>query len=293
MEGIVYLNGELVPGSQAGLSPFDHGFLYGYGLFETMRAYGGTIFRLNRHLERLHHAAETLGIASKLDAYDLEKACYDVLKANGLADARLRLTVSSGAGDIIPNPDICHGTTVFIAARKLVYMPPETYERGYMAILSSWRRNSQSPLSQLKSTCYLENVLARQEARAIGADEALVLNEHGFLVEGSTTNIFLVDRQVVITPSIESGALPGIAREAVLELAQAMGGVLVIKQVELRELLAAEEAFLTNSILEIMPLTRLDDKPIGPGKPGPLTRRLMSAYREMVVRETQQLSPPV
>ncbi len=286
MEETVYLNGDLIPGSQAGLSPFDHGFLYGYGLFETMRAYGDTIFRLNRHLDRLHHAAETLGIASKLASYDLEKACYDVLKANNLADARLRLTVSAGAGDITPNPDTCRGITVFIAARKLVPMPPEIYERGYTAALSSWRRNSQSPLSRLKSTCYLENVLARQEARAVGADEALLLNERGFLAEGSTTNVFLVSCQMLITPSTESGALSGITREAVLELAQSMGIMLVVKQVELGELLTAKEAFLTNSILEIMSLTRLDDKPIGSGKPGTLTQRLMSAYRELIAKET-------
>lgn len=290
MENIVYLNGGLIPASQTGLSPFDHGFLYGYGLFETMRAYGGAIFRLNRHLERLRHAAEMLGIASQLAAYDLEKACYDVLKVNNLADARLRLTVSVGAGDITPNPDTCHEATVFIAAQKLVPASPETYERGYAAVLSTWRRNSQSPLSQLKSTCYLENVLARQEARTAGADEALLLNELGFLTEGSTTNIFLVSSQMLITPSIESGALPGITREAVLELAQSMGIVLAVKEVELKELITAEEAFLTNSILEIMPLTRFDDEPIGSGKPGALTRQLMLTYRQLVSRETKQ--PP-
>ncbi len=292
MENTVYLNGALIPASQAGLSPFDHGFLYGYGLFETMRAYGGAIFRLNRHLDRLHHAAGMLGMASKLAAYDLAKACYDVLKANNLTDARIRLTVSAGAGDITPNPDTCHDITVFIAARKLIPLPFEAYERGYAAALSSWRRNSQSPLSQLKSTCYLENVLARQEVKKAGADEALLLNERGFLVEGSTTNIFLVSSHMLITPSIESGALSGITREAVMELAQSLGAVLIVKDVELKELIAAEEAFLTNSILGIMPLTRFDDRPIASGKPGTLTRRLMSAYHELVARETQQMLPP-
>ncbi|MBM3118707.1 MAG: hypothetical protein FJ006_04010 [Chloroflexi bacterium] len=286
MEDTVYLNGNVIPRSQAKLSPFDHGFLYGNGLFETMRSYNGSIFRLDRHLARLRHAAETIGIAPKLTSYDLEKACYEILKANNLADARLRLTVSAGEGDIIPNPDTCRGITVFIAARKLVPMPPEIYERGYTAVLSSWRRNSHSPLSRLKTTCYLENVLARQEARAVGADEALLLNEKSFLAEGSTTNIFLVSCQMLITASTESGALPGITREAVLELAQSMGIMLVVKQVELGELLTAKEAFLTNSILEIMPLTRLDDKPIGSGKPGTLTQRLMLAYRELIAKET-------
>jgi branched-chain amino acid aminotransferase len=287
MEEIIYLNGDLIPRSQAKLSPFDHGFLYGYGLFETMRAYGGSIFRLDRHLARLHHAAGTLGIASKLTAPDLEKACSDLLKANNLTEARLRLTVSSGEGDIIPNPDTCRGITLFIVARKLMPLPSESYKRGYAAALSSCRRNSQSPLSRLKSTCYLENVLARREAVTASADEALLLNEKGFVAEGSSTNIFIVSGKTLITPSTESGALPGITREAVLELAQSTGIMSMARQVELGELLGADEAFLTNSVLEIMPLTRLDGKPIGSGKPGSLTQQIMSNYRELVAKETQ------
>jgi branched-chain amino acid aminotransferase len=285
MEEIIYLNGDLIPCSQAKLSPFDHGFLYGYGLFETMRSYGGAIFRLDRHLARLHHAAETLGIASKLTTLDLEKACHEVLRANNLAEARLRLTVSAGEGDITPNPATCGSITVFIVARRLVPLPPENYERGYAAVMSTWRRNSQSPLSRLKSTCYLENVLARQEAVTAGADEALLLSEGGFVAEGSTTNIFIAGGEMLVTPSTESGALHGITREAVLELAQSMGIMPLVKQVEPGELFKADEAFLTNSIIEIMPLTRLDDRPIGSGRPGPLTQRLMSAYKKLVAKE--------
>jgi branched-chain amino acid aminotransferase len=287
MEEIIYLNGDLIPGSQAKLSPFNYGFLYGYGLFETMRAYDGSIFRLDRHLARLHEAAKTLGIARELTAFDLENACHDVLKANNLSDARLRLTVTAGEGDIIPNPDTCSGITVFIVARKLVPLPADSYERGYSAILSSYRRNSWSPLARLKSTSYLENVLARQEARAAGVDEVVLLNEKGFVAEGSTTNIFLISCQMLIIPAMESGALPGITREVVLELAKSMGIMTVVKQAELGELLTAREAFLTNSILEIMPLTRLDNKPIGSGKPGPVTQQLMSSYKELASEETQ------
>jgi branched-chain amino acid aminotransferase len=286
MEEIIYLNGDLIPRSQAKLSPFDHGFLYGYGLFETMRSYGGSIFRLDRHLARLHEAAKTLGIARELTAFDLETACHDVLKTNNLAEARLRLTVTAGEGDIIPNPDTCSGITVFIVARKLVPPPSESYKRGYAAIMSSYRRNSRSPLSRLKSTSYVENVLARQEARAAGVDEVVLLNETGFVAEGSTTNIFLVSCQMLIIPATESGALPGITREAVLELAKSMGITTVVKQVELGELQTARETFLTNSIIEIMPLTRLDNKPVGSGKPGPVTQQLMSRYRELVAKET-------
>lgn len=287
MEEIVYFNSDLVLRSQARLSPFDHGFLYGYGLFETMRAYDGRIFRLDRHLARLQQSAETLGIASRLASSELQKACYDILKANRLSEARLRLTISAGEGDMTPNPDTCSGITVFIAVRRLAPLAPESYEKGFNTVLSSLRRNSQSPLSRLKSTCYLENVLARQEARIAGADEALLLNERGFVAEGSTTNIFLVRNERLVTPSLESGSLPGITREAVLELAQSLRIKAVEREVTLGELAEAEEAFLTNSVLEIMPLTRFGDKPVGSAKPGPLTRRLMSAYRGLVEKETK------
>jgi branched-chain amino acid aminotransferase len=285
LQEIIYLNGDLIPRSQAKLSPFNHGFLYGYGLFETMRAYGGSIFRLDRHLSRLHDGAKTLGIADKLTAFDLEKACHDLLTANNLSEARIRLTVTAGEGDMVPNPDTCSGVTIFIAAQKLVPPPPETYQRGYSAIMSSRRRNSQSPLAGLKSTSYLENFLARQEARTAGVNEVVLLNEKGFVAEGSSTNIFLVSKGMLITPSAESGVLPGITREAVLELAQTMGIISLVRQVELGELLKADEAFLTSSTIEIMPLTRLDDKPIGSGKPGPVAKQLMSSYRELVAGE--------
>jgi len=286
MKEIIYLNGDLIPRSQAKLSPFDHGLLYGYGLFETMRSYNGYIFRLDRHLARLQHAAGMLDIAHKLTAFDLKKACHDLLKANNLTEARIRLTITAGEGDMIPDPDTCNDITVFIAAQKFVPPPPETYRRGYSAILSSYRRNSQSSLSKLKSTSYLENFLARQEARTAGANEAVLLNEKDFVVEGSSTNIFLVIGEMLITPSLDSGVLPGITRQTALELAQTIGIIPLVRQVELDELLKADEAFLTNSTIEIMPLTLLDDKPIDSGKPGPLTQRLMSDYKKLVASET-------
>lgn len=296
MMEIVYLDGRLLPRSEAKLSPFDHGFLYGYGLFETMRAYGGHIFRLDRHIARLRDSAEALGLAYDLidggARQSLESACAAVLEANKLRDARLRLTISAGEGDMTPNPGTCSRPTVLVTARELTPLPPHKYESGFRATLSSLRRNSRSPLSRLKSTCYVENVLARMEARAAGCDEAIMLNERGYLAEGSTANIFLVGKvlslrgrgqaRVLITPSLESGVLPGITREAVLEIAQTLNIEPVEREVELRDLVEAEEAFATNSILEIMPLTRFDGQPIGSGKPGQLTGELALAYRRLV-----------
>jgi branched-chain amino acid aminotransferase group I len=287
MAEIIYLNGRLIPRSKAKLSPFDHGFLYGYGLFETMRAYHGHIFRLDRHLARLRRSAQSLGLANRLAAFDLEAACTKTLEANKLKDARLRLTVSAGEGDMTPDPSTCSSPTVLITARNLVPLPPGKYESGFKAALSSLRRNSQSPLSRLKSTCYMENILARMAARAAGCDEAVLLNEQGYLAEGSTTNIFLASNGELTTPSLESGVLPGITREAVLEIARASNIKTLERQVELKELIEAEEAFVTNSILELMPLTWFEGKPIGPGKPGELTSRLIAAYRKLIGKVLQ------
>lgn len=287
MARIIYLNGRFIPSSKAKLSPLDHGFLYGYGLFETMRAYQGHIFRLDQHLTRLHHSAQSLGLThSILNVVDgqqsLEAACMETLEANKLKDARLRLTVSAGEGDMTPDPGTCSSPTVLIIARDLVPLPLGKYETGFKAVLSSLRRNSQSPLSRLKSTCYMENILARMAARAAGCDEAILLNEQGYLAEGSTTNIFLASNEELITPSLESGVLPGITREAVLEIARAANIKTLERQVALKELIEAEEAFITNSILELMPLTWLEGKPIGTDKPGQLTKELLAAYKKLV-----------
>ena len=287
MAEIVYLNGQLLPRSKARLSPFDHGFLYGYGLFETMRAYNRHIFRLDRHLARLRYSAQSLGLAHGIlniveGKQSLNTACMETLEANRLKDARLRLTITAGEGDMTPDPSTCSSPTVLITARTLFPLPPEKYESGFKAALSSLHRNSQSPLSRLKSTCYLENILARMEARAAGYDEAILLNEQGYLAEGSTTNIFLVNSGELITPSLESGVLPGITREAILEIARSANIKTLERPVELKELIEAEESFVTNSILELMPLTWFNGKPIGTGKPGQLSNKLLAAYRKLV-----------
>ena len=284
---IIYLNGRLIPRSKAKLSPFDHGFLYGYGLFETMRAYQGRIFRFDRHLARLRRSAQSLGLTHSIlhvveGKQFLETACMTTLEANKLKDARLRLTISAGEGDMMPDPGTCSSPTVLVTAQNIVPLPQEKYESGFKAALSSLRRNSQSPLSRLKSTCYLENILARVAARAAGCDEAILLNEKGYLAEGSTTNIFLASNEELITPSLESGVLSGITREVVLEIARAANIKTLERQVELKELIEADETFITNSILELMPLTWFEDKPIGTGKPGPLTEELLAAYKKLV-----------
>ncbi len=286
MEQIVYLNGALVPRSQARISPFDLGFLYGYSLFETMRAYSGHIFHLDKHLERLRQSAALIGLP--LDAFDLAKCCYDTLKANKLDNARVRLTVSMGEGEAVPDPPKQPEPTVLVMASR--YKPPsaEVYRKGFAAIVSSIRQNSRSPLSRLKTASYLNNILARKEAKAAGADDALLLNERGLLCEASTGNVFLISGGKLITPGVESGCLPGITRHVVMEIARETGIGVAQREIQLEELLFADEAFLTNSLIELMPLTRVNDQAIGAGKMGKVTRKLLVSYRKAVRAEIKQ-----
>ena len=279
----VSLNGELVPADEARVSALDLGFLYGYGLFETMRARSGRIFRLEQHLQRLRDSAEAIRLP--LGDRDLAAACYDTLRANNLLDARVRLAVSAGPGEGSPDVPTVPRPTVLATASPYTPPPDGVYLRGHRAICSSIRQNSGSPLSRLKSANYLNNLLARDEARRAGADEALLLNERGVVSEGSTTNVFLVMDGSLVTPDVASGCLPGITRQAVIELAQGLGVDVSYREFQREALLKADEAFLTNSILGVMPLTEVDGVPIeGPGE---LTRRLMEAYVELVERETK------
>ncbi|MFH1775399.1 MAG: aminotransferase class IV [Chloroflexota bacterium] len=291
MEEVVYLNGSLLPRSRAVVSVFDHGFLYGYGLFETMRAYKGRIFQLERHLERLLASSRVLGLEAGLGGIDLGRAVRETLKANNLEDARLRLTVSRGEVDSFPGPHTTPVPTVLVTSRSYTPLPPEVYDRGFRAGVSSYRRYSQSPLVGLKSASYLLNVLAKMEAGAAGLDEALLLNERGFIAEGSTSNIFFVAAgSGLVTPPVASGLLAGITRRVVMELAGALGIAVTESEVGLADLGQFSQAFLTNSVMEIMPLVAVqvsENKTIhiGTGNPGELTRKLMAAYRETVERE--------
>jgi branched-chain amino acid aminotransferase group I len=280
MSEIVYLNGSLMPRSQACISALDYGFLYGFGLFETMRAYGGQVFRLDRHLNRLAHSAEILGLP--IGAVNIKSAVMKTILANRLSEARIRISVSIGEGGMVPDPGTCSEPTVLILAGHYQPYSEEVYEKGFRAVVSSIRRNSQSPLSRLKSTNYLESILARQEARVAGVDEALCLNEKGLLAEASMSNIFLVTDGILRTPGQKSGILPGITRETILQLASQLGINTLEQDIRLDELFHAQEAFLTNSLIEVMPLTEIEGKPIGSGRPASLTKRIMVAYKEIV-----------
>ena len=280
----VYLNGALVPRGKASISPFDRGFLYGYGLFETMRSYGGRVFRIDRHLARLMHSAERLGLASGLDPVELEQAIYKTLDANRLLDARIRLTVAAGEGERELEPPTSGTLTIMVAAEKLT-LPSHIYQQGIRTAIVSTRRNSQSPLPAIKSLNYLEGLIARAEAAALGVDEAIMLNDRGYVSECSSSNIFMVAAGKLLTPSLESGILPGITREVVLELAHELGIEEMEGEIPPSDLLRADEVFITTSVREVVPVVTVDGRPVGLGKPGEVTIRLMTAYKELIQRE--------
>ncbi len=291
MDEKIYLNGSLVPRSRARISVFDHGFLYGYGLFETMRAYNGKIFLLEPHIKRLSGSAEIIGLGQKLAGIDLAKACRDTLEANNLKDARVRLTVTNGESDTLPWTDAGGKPTVVVTAQPYTPFSAEKYGEGFRVGIASVRRYRQSVVASMKSVNYLASVMARMEAAAHGLDEALLLNDDGYIAEGGGSNVFFVKSASLVTPSLDSGVLPGVTREMVMELADGLGTGVTEGTVGLGIIKRCDEAFMTNAMIEIMPLTAVRDESgnvvsIGGGKPGKVTRRLMAAYRERVERET-------
>lgn len=280
MGEIVYLNGSLIQRSRAKISALDYGFLYGYGIFETMRAYKGKVFRLDKHLGRLTTSTKMLDIS--LDEVELKSAIMDTVGANKLGDARIRVTVTPGEGTINADPLTCRKSTVLIVAEKYKPFTKRIYSKGFRVITSSFRCNSQSLQSSLKSTSYLMSIMARQEARLVGADEAICLNERGLLAEASMSNIFIVVDGILRTPGLDNGILPGITRQVVIELASQMCTTCYVGDIKLNDLYRAKEAFLTNSLLEIMPLTRVGSRCIGNGRVGDETVKLTNAYKKLV-----------
>lgn len=291
MEEKVYLNGSLVPLSEANISVQDYGFLYGYGVFETMRAYNGKIFLLERHIKRLSDSARIIGLGGKLAGIDLARACMDTLEANRMKEARVRMTVTGGESEVYPWAETGGKPTVVITARSYKPFTAEKYRQGFHAGIASVRRSRESLIPTIKSSSYLVSVIARNEAAAQGLDEALLLNNDGFIAEGGGSNVFFMKSSRLVTPSLDSGILPGITRNVVMALAEELGIIVTEGTVGIGIIRQCDEAFLTNSVMEIMPLTEVSDTSghkaiIGEGKAGKITNQLMAAYKKKVKKET-------
>lgn len=276
----VYLNGRIVPESEAMVPVSDRGLLYGDGVFETMRSYGGELFMAERHMMRLWRSAGLLGIPVPVDEDSMMQAVLDTLEANELLDATVRVTLTRGPGPrgLLPPPE--PEPTLVIMAWPFAPYPRELFMTGVETIIAKTRRTPPASLDpRIKSCNYLSNINAKMEAQAANAFEALMLNHEGFLAEGTVCNLFLVRDGQLRTPSLASGILDGITREHVISLARGIGITVVEGMYTPADLYAADEVFLTNTTMEVMPVSRVDDSPFKRGK---VTESLMEVYRESI-----------
>lgn len=281
----IYLNGRFVSKADALISVFDHGFLYGDGVYETLRTYRGRLFMLQPHLARLKRSARLIGLDLPVADKDWPPLLGETLERNGLgrsgnADAHLRITVSRGEGELGLDPNLCKQPTVVVMAKPLAPYPAHLFAEGVSLAIVPIRRNLDAALSpQIKSLNFLNNILAKQEATQAGAFDALMLNAGGQIAECTTSNLFFVQGGRLCTPSVECGILDGITRGVVLQLAREHGIPSEEGRYGVDDLRQAEEGFLTNTSMEIMPVRTIDARPVGAGQPGPVTARLRQLFR--------------
>ncbi|MDD5111667.1 MAG: aminotransferase class IV [Candidatus Altiarchaeota archaeon] len=279
------VNGRMVGEKAPAISVLDYGILYGYGLFESMLAINGTIFRPDKHLLRLRKAGGVIRLPIPWADNELKQMLQKTLNVNKLKDAYIRLTITKGPGEPRLDSTIKNPTLVIIA-RNLPKGIVEKKSKGVkLAISNLYRINSKDIRSRVKTTNYLLNALAKAEADALGANDVILLNEKGMIAECSTANIFTVSRGMLITPSVESGILPGVTRDAVIEIASKIGIKTIEKNLAASELTSAQEAFKTSSITGITPITQIDGKKIGNAKPGGITRKLQKEYDRLIKKE--------
>jgi branched-chain amino acid aminotransferase len=284
MKTKVWINGKFFDPGRANISIFDRGFMYGDGLFETMRAYAGVVFKLDGHIDRLYTSLGVLGIRKPCSKEVLKKAIYRTVKVNALKSAYIKVSVTRGQGrfgigykdEFIPN--------AVIVAKDFEGYPEWMFDRGLSAAIAGIRQNERSVLSRVKSLNFLPYIIARFEAKDMGYDEAILVNTKGHVAEAATSNIFLVKNGALVTPSLLDGILPGITRSTVIEIARKLRLRVTQRAVLPGELASADEVFLTNSLAEILPVVKVGPGRIGRGSPGKLTRLLRVCYQKEVIR---------
>ena len=276
----VYLNDRLVPRTEATVSVFDHGFMYGDGVYETMRVYDGVVFMMDEHLMRLFRSAALIGLTIPLDAERIKAAIYDTLDANSLRSAYVRLTISRGYGPIGLDPDLCSAPTFVVMAEKMKAYPKTFYAKGIRIIIAKTKRNLSEAINpQIKSLNFLNNILAKIEAKREDAYEAIMLNGSGYLTEGTISNIFFYRDEILCTPSVRCGLLDGITRAVILDLAVREGLMVREGEFSKEDIYAAHEVLLTNTTMEVMPVSQVDEVRYHVGEVGRLLRK---AYRDEV-----------
>lgn len=286
MSESIFLDGEFVARENAKVSVFDHGLLYGDGIFEGIRLYGGCVFRLSQHIDRLFSSAKYLAMKLPLSHEDFEWICLESCRRNQLRDGYIRLVVTRGVGDLGLAPWLCGTPSVFCIASKIKLYSQDAYTQGVRVVTVPTRRMGVASLNpRVKSCNYLNNILAKIEGHNAGAVEALMLDDHGCVVECTGDNIFIIKDGVMITPPIFLGALKGITRDAIIEIARDMDLQVREEPFTRFEIFDADECFLTGTAAEVVPVVDLDARPIADGKPGAVTAKLNARFREIVSRD--------
>ena len=279
----IYLNGEFVEKADAKISVFDHGLLYGDGVFEGIRLYDGCVYKLDDHLERLEFSAKAILLDLPMERGAFAQAVCDTCRENGLTNGYIRLVVTRGAGHLGLNPDGCGPPSVIIIADEIQLYPEELYENGLKIISVPTRRINASALPPaVKSLNYLNNILAKIEAKRVGFQEALMLNDKGEIAECTGDNVFILSKGIVYTPPLDAGSLRGITRAAVMDLAQELGFKVKEQALTRYDLWTAEECFLTGTAAEVIPCVEVDHRSVGNGVPGPVSKSLIEKFREKV-----------
>lgn len=277
----VYIDGKYYPKEEAKVSVFDHGFLYGDGVFEGIRAYSGRVFKLTEHLDRLYASAKAICLEIPISWREMEEVVLETVRRNNLQDAYIRLVVSRGYGDLGLDPRKCPKATVVCIADKITLYPPEVYTQGMKVISVSTRRNPVDTTSpQIKTLNYMTGIMAKISAINLGYPEVIMLNSMGYVCEGTGDNLFIVKKGRILTPPAYLGILPGITRDSVMEMARDLGYTVEEAVFTLFDVYTADEMFLTGTAAEIVPVVAADSRPIGNGKPGEITTRLIAKFRE-------------
>ncbi len=278
----IYINGTLFDKEDAKISVYDHGLLYGDGIFEGIRSYGGKVFRLEDHLDRLWYSAKAIWLEIPISKEQLGRDIEKMLETNGIKDGYIRVVVTRGSGTLGLDPNRCSDPQVIIIADSISLYPQELYEKGLAIVTVSTMRNHPAALSpRVKSLNYLNNILAKIEGLQAGCIEALMLNHKGEVAECTGDNIFLVRNRRVLTPPNEAGILEGITREVVMTLAREAGYEMVESPLTKHDVYIADECFLTGSAAEVVPVVKVDSRTIGDGTPGPITRDLIERFRKL------------
>jgi len=290
-ELLVYVDGDYHPKSKAAVSVYDHGLLYGDGVFEGIRAYNGVVFKLKEHIDRLYSSARVIMLDIPLTREEMTNAVLDTLRKNNLRDSYIRLIVTRGVGDLGLDPRKCNKPTVIVIADSIKLHSGDTKEKGMRALIVWVKRDPVDATShEVKSLNYMNSILAKIEANNAGYDEAICLDKNGHISEAVAENVFILKKGRILTPPTSTGALVGITRDAVMKLAQKLGYTAMECNITPTDLFTAEEAFFTGTAAELIPIVEVNKRMIGDGKPGPVTRRLMQEFYN-IVRDPKEGTP--